>query len=206
MAVSLSDLLPSGRVAVVMCEIQSGVVGSAAPWPALHEEAERVGLIGNAAKLAAAARTRGAPVIHCTAEDLKDRFGANNNSRLFATAKKVRGGAHHDPALDAPLAEIFEPGDIVLPRFHGVSPMTGSPLDTLLRNEGVTTLILCGVSVSFAILNLTMDAVNRAYQVILPNDAVAGFPRDYAEAVMTNTLSMLATIVPTNAILEAWSV
>ena len=202
MSARLPGLLAPGKVAVVLVEVQSGVMGAAAPWPALSEEAERVGLVPNAAKLVAAARARGAPVIHCTAENLANRFGQNVNAKLFETAAKVRGG--DATAGDAPLPELHDPSDIVLPRYHGISPMTGSPLDSLLRNAGVTTIILVGVSVSFAILNTTMDAVNRAYQVILPADAVAGFPRDYAEAVMTNTLSMLATIAPTDTIVEAW--
>jgi isochorismate hydrolase len=46
--------------------------------------------------------------------------------------------------------------------------------------------------------------VNRAYQVILPADAVAGFPEEYCQEVMKNTLSMLATIAPTDEILKAW--
>jgi nicotinamidase-related amidase len=104
-----------------------------------------------------------------------------------------------------PSPPVWRDGDILLPRYHGLSPMTGTPLDSLLRNQGIRTVILAGVSISFAILNLTFDAVNRAYQVILPRDAIAGFPEDYAQTVIDNTLSMLATIVLTDDILEAWT-
>jgi nicotinamidase-related amidase len=64
--------------------------------------------------------------------------------------------------------------------------------------------VLSGVSLCFAVLNTTFDAVNRSYQVIIPRDAAAGFPEVYAEQVLTNTLSMLATITTTDELLAAW--
>jgi nicotinamidase-related amidase len=203
MAISLETLLPPGRVAFMMCEVQPGVVGEAAPWPALTEAAARVGLIPNAARIAQAARDRGAPVIHCTAEGLPGRFGANTNTRLSGNARKRAAGL---PARGSslPVPEVWRDGDILLPRYHGTSPMTGGPLDSVLRNHGITTLVLSGVSLCFAILNTTFDAVNRSYQVIIPRDAAAGFPEEYAAQVLTNTLSMLATITTTDELLAAW--
>jgi len=58
--------------------------------------------------------------------------------------------------------------------------------------------------VNVAITNLVMDAVNAAYRVVVPRDAVAGIPADYADAVIDNTLSLLATITTTDGLLEAW--
>ena len=50
-----------------------------------------------------------------------------------------------------------------------------------------------------------MDAVNHGYQFVLPRDAVAGVPADYADAVIDNTLSLLATVTSTDAVVAAWS-
>jgi nicotinamidase-related amidase len=202
MPIRLEDLLVPRKTALVLCEVQENVIGATAPWPALSEAAAKVNLIANAARIADAARKRGAPVIHCTASFLPDRFGASSNARLFGSAKKQPGGVK--VGEDAPSPGVFREGDLVLPRYQGVSPMHGTPLDTILRNEGITTLVLSGVSLSFAMINLTMDAVNRAYQVVIPRDAAAGFPEDYAEAVLANTLNMLATLTTTDALLAAW--
>ena len=65
-------------------------------------------------------------------------------------------------------------------------------------------IVAVGVSVNVAITNLVMDAVNAAYRVVVPRDAVAGIPADYADAVIDNTLSLLATITTTDGLLEAW--
>ena len=82
--------------------------------------------------------------------------------------------------------------------------MGGTDLDAVLRNLGVSTIVTVGVSVNVAITNLVMDAVNAAYRVVIPRDAVAGIPTDYADAVIDNTLSLLATITTTDDLLEAW--
>jgi nicotinamidase-related amidase len=203
MAISLESLLAPGRVAFVLCEVQEGVIGDGAPWPALTDAAKKVNLIGNAARIAEAARARGAPVIHCTAEGLPGGFGSNTNTRLSGNARKRRAGGR-DPSLMKPPAAVWKDGDILLPRYHGTSCMHGTPLDTVMRNEGITTVIISGVSLSFAMLNLTFDAANRGYQVVLPRDAAAGFPEEYAEQVLANTLSMLATITTTDELIAAW--
>jgi nicotinamidase-related amidase len=56
-----------------------------------------------------------------------------------------------------------------------------------------------------AITNLVMDAVNHGYQVVLPRDAVCGVPADYADAVIDNTLALLATVTTTDEIAAAWA-
>jgi biuret amidohydrolase len=200
----IKKLLAGGKTAVILCEVQEGVLGDAAPWPQLSDAAKGVNLVENVMAIGACARSHGAPVIHCTAEFFASGFGGNSNARLFGSAKKKR--SKDDAAkFSKPMAGTFEEGDVLLPRLHGLSPMTGSPLDTVLRNEHIDTLIITGVSISFAITNLIMDAVNRAYQVILPRDAAAGFPVDYANLVIEHTLSMLTTLTTSAELISAWN-
>ena len=68
----------------------------------------------------------------------------------------------------------------------------------------MTTVVAVGVSVNVAITNLVMDAVNAAYRVVLPRDAVAGIPAAYAESIIDNTLSLLASVTTTDDLIEAW--
>ena len=98
-----------------------------------------------------------------------------------------------------------EPEDLVLNRLHGLNPMAGTDLDPVLRNLGISTVIVTGVSVNVAITNLVMDAVNHGYQVVLPRDAVCGLPADYADAVIDNTLSLLATVTTVDDLVAAWA-
>ncbi len=205
MPLDLAKLIAPATTALVLQEVQNGVVGVPSVLPELAKAAAQVGLIGNCARLATRARELGVPVYHCTAETRADRVGANRNARLFMGVDKsplqlVPGS----DAVNVPDEIGCDPRDVVLARHHGLGPMTGTQLDSMLRNGGITTIIGVGVSLNVGMFNLTLDAVNHGYQIVLPRDAVAGVPIEYGEAVLANSLSLLATLSTTDAILEAW--
>jgi biuret amidohydrolase len=205
MPIDLQALLEPARTAIVTSEVQNGVVGEPSALPALAEAA-RAEMLPNLAKLLPVARKAGVQVVHCTAYRRDDGKGANRNARLFAGVKKSPVALLPGTAAVEVLAELGpEPEDLVLTRTHGLNPMGGTDLDSVLRNLGVTTIVPTGVSVNIAITNLVMDAVNLGYDVVLPRDAVAGLPRDYADAMIDNTLALLATVVTTADLLEAWA-
>lgn len=203
MAIDLSSLLSPARSALVTSEIQRGVLGDLSALPELAREGQRI--VPNIARLALAARARGVRVIHCTAFHRADGFGASKNARLFSYMAKAAnqmtpGSPQQEIVREVPVAE----SDLVLPRIHGLSPFHGTELDFVLRNEGITTIVAVGVSVNIAIQNLTFDAVNAGYQVVLPTDAIAGTPREYAEQVLQHTLRNVATLASTEEVLAAW--
>jgi nicotinamidase-related amidase len=198
MPVGLTDLLDPAHTAVVTCECQQGVLGEDAVFPALAETAAKTGLVANVGRLCAAARERGVPVVHCTAERRADGRGANTNARLFAAA--ARAATPFDPALHPGLGADPE-RDVVLPRLHGLGPFQDTGLASLLRNLGATTLVVTGVSLNVALLELTLGAVDAGLQVVIPIDAVAGTPPAYAEAVLTHTLALVATLSSTHDVI-----
>jgi hypothetical protein len=51
---------------------------------------------------------------------------------------------------------------------------------------------------------IAYEAVNAGYQMVMPRDAVAGVPTDYANAVLDNTLALVATLPATDDVLRAW--
>jgi biuret amidohydrolase len=201
----LADLVRADHTALITSEVQRGVVGERSALPALAEEARRE-MLPALARLVPAARTAGVQVVHCTAFRRGDGRGANTNARLFAAVRKSPV-----PLLPgSPEVEVVpelgpEPEDLVLTRTHGLDPMAGTDLDPVLRNLGVRTVVVTGVSVNVAVTNLVMDAVNRGYQVVLPRDAVCGVPREYADAVIEHTLSLLATVCTSEELLAAWA-
>jgi nicotinamidase-related amidase len=201
---ALAQLVTPGHTAVVTQECQGAVIGPDAGLALLAAEARRVAL-PNIVRLLPAARKAGVHVVHCVVRRRPDGLGSNHNARIFAMS-----GAGADIAPGTPGAALLpelgpEPTDLTLNRWHGVGPMGGTDLDAVLRNMGVTTIVVVGVSLNIAIPNLVMDAINKAYRVVVPRDAVAGIPADYGDAVLTNTLSLLATITTTDQLLEAWA-
>jgi nicotinamidase-related amidase len=202
--IDLTALLEPARTAIVTSEVQNGVVGEPSALPALAEAAQRE-MVPNLARLLPVARAAGVQVVHCTAYRRADGKGANRNARLFAGVRKSPVSLLPGTAAVEVLAELGpEPEDLVLTRTHGLNPLGGTDLDAVLRNLGVRTIVATGVSVNVAVTNLVMDAVNLGYDVVLPRDAVAGLPQDYADAVIDNTLALLATVVTTDDLVEAW--
>src|ERR1700730_10847483 len=92
MPIDLSELAAPEQCAVLTMEIQRGVVGDLSSFPQLAEAARQVGVVPNTARLLAAARSRGVPVIHCTAEFRADRAGSMVNTPLIAAV--VRDAGH----------------------------------------------------------------------------------------------------------------
>ncbi|MCY3890437.1 MAG: cysteine hydrolase [bacterium] len=201
----LREAIDPATTALVLQECQNGVIGELSALPALAEAAKE-GLIPNLAALANAARAAGVRVVHCTAQHRADGWGGNRNARLFRAMPKMPVQLHvGTPAVEVvPEIGVAE-ADIVLPRHHGLSPFEGTELDSLLRNEDICTIVGVGVSVNVAIINLTFDAVNAGYVVVIPRDAVAGTPPDYVDAVFEHTLGIIATITTTNDVVATWT-
>jgi biuret amidohydrolase len=202
----VAALCAPASCALVLQEVQEGVVGERSALPQLADSARRVGLIDNCARLARRAREVGVPVFHCTAETRVDRVGANRNARLFKGIDKspVQLAPGSD-AVRVPDAIGVDARDVLLPRYHGLGPMTGTQLDPMLRNCGVTTIVGVGVSLNVGMFNLVLDAVNLGYQVVLPRECVAGVPPEYGDAVLEHSLSLLATVVSVDQVLDAWA-
>jgi nicotinamidase-related amidase len=83
--------------------------------------------------------------------------------------------------------------------------MCDTGLDPLLRNLGVTTLVIGGVSLNVGVTNLAMDATNRGYDVVVPRDCCAGIPASYGEAVLEHTLANLAWITTSDELCALWA-
>ena len=205
MPVDLTSLVAPERTAIVTSEVQNGVVGDRSVLPQLAEAAQ-TGMVPALRKLLPVARAAGVQVVHCTAYRRADGKGANSNARMFKGVRKAPVQLLPGSPEVEVLAELGpEPDDLVLTRTHGLDPMAGTDLDPVLRNLGMRTVVVTGVSVNVAITNLVMDCVNRGYDVVVPRDAVCGIPQDYADAVIDNTLALLATITTTDELIGIWS-
>ncbi|MFF3615878.1 cysteine hydrolase [Streptomyces sp. NPDC002580] len=201
----LGALLDPATTVLLTVECQQGVVGPDSALPELAEEARSSGALARVARLVDAAHACGVQVIHAVAERRPDGRGANHNARLFRAAERlpVRQLTGTTAVLIAPPVEVAEE-DIVVRRLHGLSPITGTDVDPLLRNLGCRTLVVTGVSANIAVPNAVFDAVNRGYAVVVPADAIAGVPAEYTPAMIRNTLALVATITTADDVLACF--
>jgi nicotinamidase-related amidase len=200
----LAPLIDPSSTVLLLQECQKGVVGELSALPDMAAAA-RKDMIPNVVRLVAAARRCGVKVVHATAAHQRGMWGANRNARVFkgvlkSPVKLIVGNESVEVLDDIGVDD----DDILFVRQHGLSPMQGTELDSLLRNEGVRSIVLAGVSANIAIPNTTFDAVNLGYQVIIPRDAIAGTPPDYVDQVLAHSLSYVATITTTDEVVAGW--
>ncbi|MGH9090677.1 MAG: isochorismatase family protein [Acidimicrobiales bacterium] len=205
--------LPGGRTqeapgrlpaAVVTMELQRGVMGDLASFPELAAACEEAAVVPNAARLLAAARRAGLPVVHCTAEFRADRAGTVVNTPLHSAVLRRPGHLlAGTPATELVPGLGAAVGDLVSSRVHGVSPFTGTSLDATLRNLGVRVLVVAGVSVNLGVVGLCVEAVNLGYQVAVCTDAVVGVPAAYSAEVLRGTVALMATLTDVDHVVAA---
>jgi nicotinamidase-related amidase len=195
--------LDPARCAVVNMECQVGLLGPDSVLPGLAAAAEEVGLVPNLAKLYGAARRAGVRIYYCTDERRSDGFGLASNTLVHLRMPEgKRGGGGHGPVVEE-LAP--QPADVVFRREQGLTGFYATGLDPYLRNTGVTTVVLTGVSLNIAVLGTAIEAMNAGYTVVVPSDGVASDPPAYAEQVMRYTIRNIALVVPCQKLVDAWS-
>jgi nicotinamidase-related amidase len=191
-------------LAALTMELQRGVMGDLATFPELAVAAEGRRIVPAAARLLTAFRRHHLPVMHCTAQFRADRAGTVANTPLHsAVLRRPEHLLEETPAVELVPGLGAETTDHVSARRHGVSPFIGTTLHATLQDLGVRVLVVTGVSVNVGVIGLCIEAVNLGYQVVVASDAVVGVPLDYADAVMENTLSLVARVSTVDEIVDA---
>jgi nicotinamidase-related amidase len=195
---------PYRRPALVISECQRGLLDEGiATIPSLAAEASRRGMLDRIAVLADAFRAAGLPVFHCLIEHRVDMAGMIPNSLPSAVAIKRRRMVVGTPDVEVPEPLSVESSDVVSARATGLSAFYGTDLDAMLRLMRIETLVLTGISTDVAIPGLALEAVNRGYYVVIPDDCVAGTSAEAHRFMIDGSLSALARITTSSRVLES---
>lgn len=207
----LRELVRPEHTTIITMELQKGIVGDEGILPALPIAVREAGMLAVVGRVCAEARSKGVRIVHQTMRSRPDGLGQAINCKIFAVGAKRRAEVGHEPTdIGQPGAELVDeidvqPTDIEVPRMHGMTPFTGTELDAVVRNLGTKTVVFMGVSLNLGIMGGALSALDHGYQVVIVRDAVIGVPKEYGEAVLANSLSMIATIVTSEELLAAWS-
>jgi biuret amidohydrolase len=202
---SLEEMVVPATAAVVTVEMQRGVIGDRVEDNTLKAAVEAKGIIPAAQRLVTAARAAGVRVVHATISLRADRAALTINNAMMAMSVKNPNQVLEGSEYAQLIPELGpEPQDIVCNRIHGLTPFTGTELDPILRGLGTRTIIPVGVSVNEALLGTCLTAADLGYQIALPVDAIAGVPADYADAVVLNTLALIARRTTVDDVIAAW--
>ncbi|MCU4184439.1 cysteine hydrolase [Acidiferrimicrobium sp. IK] len=189
--------------AVLFVECQNGLLGAETIMKTIAQAAQPI--IPALGRLAVGAREAGAQVVHLTYAPVAGNRSSNRRPPLFARLleRQAAWGPGH-PATQ-PIPQIgVGPDDLVLTRHTGLSPTYGTETFKLLRNIGIRTLVMAGISVNVALPVAATEAVDEDFDVIIPSDAVAGSPPEHVVSMLRHTLPFIATVAPVDDILAWW--
>jgi nicotinamidase-related amidase len=201
----VAPLVAPPTTALLTNEVQPGTVRGS---EGLAAAGARV--LPNIIRLAQAARGAGVQVVHGVKVFRHDALGRNRNVMLYRLRGQVpemRPAPDSRPLPGSHVVEELGPDerDLVMTRLHGMGAASDTGLGPVLRNLGVGTVVVVGVSLNIGVPNTVMELVNQGFEVVVPRDAVAGIPEDYAAMVIDHTLRHLATITSTDELVAAWS-
>lgn len=148
---------------------------------------ERV--IPNVQKLLAAARAQGMKVVYtafgCCRPDGSDLVGW---AREFNQVAQAMGGPAMWPATDDPSWQIDDavaplPDELVVNKTSS-GPLNSTRLDERLREMGVDTLIVCGLTTDVCVTQTARETGDRSFRVLVAEDACTTLSEELHRATL----------------------
>jgi nicotinamidase-related amidase len=203
---ALAAWIAPGRTAVLVVDMQVDFASPDGALGAFIDMGVVEPALAAAEKLVAAARAAGAPVVFVGLWTTPETDSVAWNERL-----RRRGG---NPDVDAALCRAGQagsafygpqpaPGEAVV-RKTRYSGFVGTDLDQRLRDMGVDTLVVAGLTTECCVDSTVRDAFDLDYHVFVAADACAAYEVDLHAASLKVMELNSAILTDTAAIADAW--
>ena len=158
-------------------------------------------VVENVAGVLAAARAAGGSVVHNRIVAYPGRPSGGANAPIFTMIgpESLLAGTWGA----APVDGVEPVGDeLVLDRIR-MSAFNGTALDTVLRNWGITRVVVVGVWTNMAVEHTVRDAADHGYEVTIVSDATSTISADWQHAALNYALTNIATVATTAEVSQA---
>ncbi|MFK0120877.1 cysteine hydrolase family protein [Streptomyces sp. NPDC090994] len=202
----------TGRTAVVSIDMHEGHLSQdpACPCPAPRGRE----IIAPVDAFHRAARAAGLPVVHVRSElrasgadDLRGTSPSAWRSTFTEHVGEIPGAAEHALAgsrWTRFATEVLD-GDEIVTGKKRLSAFYPTDLDFLLRQLGVTTVVLDGIMADCCVLNTAFDASNLGYRVVVAADLVRGTDPDMERFALHTVSLHLGLVMDAADLRAAWS-
>jgi nicotinamidase-related amidase len=184
--------------AVVLIEYQNDFTsGGGVLHDAVSGVMESTGMLGNTRKVAEAARTAGATVMHAPIT-----FAAGYNeitSHPYGILKGVvDGNAFVKGSWGAAIIDDLAPadGDIVIEGKRGLDTFASTNLDFILRSKGITTIALGGFLTNCCVESTMRTGYENGYRVITLSDCLAATSAEEHDNALKYDFPMFSQPMP----------
>ena len=189
--------------ALLFVECQRGVIGDLSVLPALAQAAQPA--LGAMARLATGARDVGVQVVHLTYLPLAGGRSASQRSPLMRATTSTAAWQESDAPLEIVPEIGAGPDDLVLPRHQGISPVHRTEVLSILRNMGIDTIVVAGVSTNLAVPLVAVGAADEDFGVTVATDATVGTQAEHHASMLRHSLAFVARLATTDELLADWS-
>ena len=185
----LKEILNPRKSALLVWDVQNILVNSI-----FNPET----FMANTKSLISLARELKVPVIFSKITPLPEKFESPSRKYFF---KKRRFSMNQSPdGLDLSIEPIGD--DIVMPK-NTASIFIGTNFEQLLRNAGITTVIITGIATEYGVESSGRDASNRGFFPVIITDAVSSFNQEAHYRSLENLKSMMI-LLKTEELITFW--
>lgn len=167
-------------------DVQNAIVGMLADPPKILDP------LGQVIKTAHA---NDIPIIYAVVGFRKGYPEISLNNQSFSRLKN--SAANFDSEEASKVYSSVAPGtdDIVITKKR-VSAFTGSDLEVVLRSQGITHLMLSGISTSGVVLSTLREAADKDYKITVLSDCCADRDEEVHRVLMTKVFPHQAEVIP----------
>ena len=173
--------------ALLVMDIQNGIVGRAPDAPGLLRTLDRA---------VTAARAASIPVIYVRVAFRPGAPEANPRNATFAQITSSDAFREDAPATQIHEALAPRPGDVVVVK-RRVSAFSGSDLDVVLRALGADSLVLTGIATSGVVLSTLRQAADLDYRLTVLADGCADADPEVHRVLTEKVFPRQATVMST---------
>lgn len=188
--------------AVVVVDMQNDTVHAegafASTGAAAHAASQDV--VAHVAEILAAARTARTVVLHNRIVVYPAAVGGENAPIFRMLGPESFAVGSWGAEIVDELAPVGQ--EIVLDRIR-MSAFHGTPLDVMLRNLGITHLIVVGAWTNMAVEHTVRDAADHGYDVTIVSDATSSLSPEWQDAALNFALTNIATVTDTASVVAA---
>lgn len=179
---------PPHKTALLLMDYHNFIVGMIQS-PEIKQQ-----VLSKVEKLAAVARKNSVPILHCLVDGTQDPLSTSKATDRWKS--QLKPTITSQPELLSEPSELLSDGDFTFTRRIGVvSAMKSDGMLDFLKEKGVESLVLCGISTSGVVISTARDATDLGFVVTVVKEGCWDPVDASHQAIMDHVLPMTAWVV-----------
>ena len=182
------------HTALLIMDYQSGIVSGVAE--------KDPDLLNRTAAVLAAARAANLPIIYIVVQFREGYPEVSPRNRSFSSIRESGRMLAGSPGTEIHTQVEPRPGEVVVAK-RRVGAFSTTDLETILRAQGITSLVLCGIATSGVVLSTVRWAADMDYELVVVEDCCADRDDEVHRVLTQKVFPRQASVVSAQEIIEA---